>query len=650
MDLSSLSTANGFTVAWWQWLVTENGYDFANVDASKDGGTTWTTIYGPTSGNVSQTWTQIQINLDASYAVPNFMLRFHLVSDASVTAPGWSVDDIQVWGNCDTLSGGLLFGEVKDANTSLGLNGASVSNQSAPAQTALTRPLPGSPTPDGFYTLFSPTPGPSTFQADLAGGYLPDASSQTIPAGGVALLNFNLTAPRLTADQSMIRAFAPTKGSTKHSLLITNTGSAPITYSFKLFLGSAPLLPDGPNQPGRSWNGPYKSKSLPADQGDDEPTLQGAPPGNLGAQVDLSLPLPWGTIQPNPFAVSRTAGALVNGLFYVIGGEDSSGGPTGAVQVYDPASHTWTELASKMATPFSDVCAAGIGNDIYLPGGFDGSLTTASLSIFHTASQTWASGDPLPAPLANVACATQGGKLFVFGGMNSQFSPQSTSYAYDPAKPAGSRWTSLANAPLSAMFGAALSMPDGLIYYAGLYSGGDLNAVLAYNPLSKSWTTYPSLQTPRGGAGMWANGSILYVGGGGYGVPLNSVEQYDTSLGTGGAWSPTNPLVQARALFAYATDPQGAFYAAGGWANAYLNNAERVRLPVPIPWLQVPAGILLDPGNSQNAVLTFTSGVLPPGINLGYLLVDGATPYGGVPVKLIFQVGSLTYYPFVAVH
>jgi hypothetical protein len=193
-------------------------------------------------------------------------------------------------------------------------------------------------------------------------------------------------------------------------------------------------------------------------------------------------------------------------------------------------------------------------------------------------------------------------------------------------------------------------MPNGLIYYAGLrVIGADLNTVLAYDPASNAWNGYPNLQTPRGGAGIWSNGSMLFVGGGG-GVALNSMEAYDTSLGSSGAWSFTNPLVQARSTFGYATDPQGAFYAAGGWANAYLGNAERVRLPLPIPWLTPPPSGTLNPGDAVTITLTFSTAGLAVGIYPGYLLVDDGIASGGVPVSMQLDAGTILRFPFVSVH
>jgi len=87
LNLSSLAGESAFELSWWQWLKTEANYDFAWVDVSKDGGSTWQTVYGPVSGDVSLSWTRKTVLLDSTYAVSNFRVRFWLSSDDSNAYP-----------------------------------------------------------------------------------------------------------------------------------------------------------------------------------------------------------------------------------------------------------------------------------------------------------------------------------------------------------------------------------------------------------------------------------------------------------------------------------------------------------------------------------------------------------------------------------
>jgi hypothetical protein len=177
--------------------------------------------------------------------------------------------------------------------------------------------------------------------------------------------------------------------------------------------------------------------------------------------------------------------------------------------------------------------------------------------------------------------------VYVIGG-SSGSGYVDTTWVYDPAAEEDSRWSTLANVPLDSANGAALAVGD-LIFYAGMRDSDtpDLPNVYAYDPAANTWTAYPDLLVPRGGAGMWAIGDLLLVGGGGWDTRLNSLEQYDTTQGTGGTWSPFEAsLAQARRTFAFASEPvQGNLFAANGYDDLILAEAEQLDfegLPEPV--------------------------------------------------------------------
>lgn len=93
-----LSAAAGQHVIlhWWQFLVTEEIYDYAMVQVSKDGGGTWQTIAGPRDGLVSPEWQQQTVLLDPSYATAQFQIRFILVTDHTTSVGGFFIDDIRI--------------------------------------------------------------------------------------------------------------------------------------------------------------------------------------------------------------------------------------------------------------------------------------------------------------------------------------------------------------------------------------------------------------------------------------------------------------------------------------------------------------------------------------------------------------------------
>jgi len=399
-----------------------------------------------------------------------------------------------------------------------------------------------------------------------------------ITAQATTIQDFDLRwlQPCASVEPAAISAALELGENTTLPLTIINTGAADLNFE----------LQERPENVSHSETGHEISLSPSEDGG--KTTLSGSAVGTVGPLSPEQYA--WVVISPNPLAVSRPAGAVPDdGLFYLIGGESSGGSRFGRVQRYDPQNDTWDDTLATMPTPVSNLCAAAIGDDIYVPGGYDGISDIANLQVYHTDSDSWETitSDPLPAARSGPACATYDDRVYVFGGYTGSF--QSNTWVYDPAASAGNRWTVLSDAPFTGAWGAALVIGD-LIFYGGIYNGGDSNDAAAYDPTSDLWIVYPDLTTPRGAAGMWAIGDLLLIGGGGWSSYLTSVEAYDTSQGTSGSWTPFGAsLVQGRRTFGWATAPfQGHLFVSGGWAGAYLSEAEVLDFePVSgdVPWL-----------------------------------------------------------------
>jgi hypothetical protein len=94
IDLSGYGT-NTPVIQWWDWKDIESvSFDWARFDVSKDGGVTWTTVWGPVGGVHDTQYNQQTVVLDPTYNVSNFQFRFYFKSDGSVQYTGWYVDDV----------------------------------------------------------------------------------------------------------------------------------------------------------------------------------------------------------------------------------------------------------------------------------------------------------------------------------------------------------------------------------------------------------------------------------------------------------------------------------------------------------------------------------------------------------------------------
>ncbi len=291
-------------LSWFQWLQTEQNYDFAFVDVTSDG-FNWTQVY-TTSGIVTTDWIKTFIELDASYATPEFQVRFGLQTDGTVTYPGFYVDgvsvDIFVPGPpvvpCEPLEGGLVSGYVYDQNTLAPLNGATVASTDG---TAYTQSTPDDDAlSDGFYIVFAED-GIQPVTASLA-GYGSEEENPTVPAGGAVWQEFNLPAGLLVSTPNSLQVTVALGGSTTSEFVLGNTGNLAATFQIK------------------EKNGSFTPASL-------QPvTVPGyTPAGNQPASYAQGLGVP--PVASQPFSYLPPAGALFSSsssTVLIVGAGDAS--------------------------------------------------------------------------------------------------------------------------------------------------------------------------------------------------------------------------------------------------------------------------------------------------------------------------------------
>jgi uncharacterized repeat protein (TIGR01451 family) len=294
IDLSAYS-GQAFSLDWWQWLQTEGCCDYASVEASNDGGATWVRVFGEMSGFVDLAWAQRTITLDPANAVSNFRMRFRFRTDGSVTYPGWYVDDVNVTAlTCSPQAGGLIVGNVYDANTSSALNGATVGNDLG--QTTTTFATPGDPTiDDAFYVIFSQA-GAHPITSTISGGYGTEIHTPTVVQSSTIRLDFNLPSGRLFYTPPSMSATLELGASTTRPFTLTNDGGLAAAFEFiELDKGVTPL---GPIEKPEFSVKPFRQNFVTT-QGLGLPLLPSAPPYAAGDVIQSWSPAglgtaPWG--------------------------------------------------------------------------------------------------------------------------------------------------------------------------------------------------------------------------------------------------------------------------------------------------------------------------------------------------------------------
>ena len=195
-----------------------------DLDISTDGGSSWTNVFhldvnepGPIRHTFDIT------GLAAGQA--DVRARFHFYD--AFDSGWWQVDDVFLGDpTCLAGPGGLVVGNVLDANTNLGLNGATVAHLPQPAGDSTTSfATPDDPAqPDGMYILYADA-GPQSFMASLD-PYTPPTDGASVVAHGAVRLDFHLAAGRLDASPRPLSARVDPGQTADHVLDMINSGGA----------------------------------------------------------------------------------------------------------------------------------------------------------------------------------------------------------------------------------------------------------------------------------------------------------------------------------------------------------------------------------------------------------------------------------------
>jgi N-acetylneuraminic acid mutarotase len=610
----------------------------ADVDVSTDNGATWTNLWHETG--VVDGPAHESISLAAYGGSSSLRIRFHYVG--SLTGI-WQVDNVEIGSrSLQEVPGGLLVGQVRDANTGAGVPGATVSSVANPTDSAHSVATPGDPAQgDGLYWLFSPATGRQQFSAGLPSFGYP-AVTRTVPVTPDAI-----AAANITLHPAQLRFTTPAAGAsvtwgTKKtiSVQVRNTGGSPATVSLGEDGTQAPStgVPGTPVRTTPAVETPMKlgtraaTATAPAGQAgagsaaaaDDEQwkSLTNLPLpdyGGVAAVINGTLyaglgETPGGTWSTafyayDPATASWTtlaspvtgrfapAWGVIRGKLYVVGGRDASGNGIAGGEVYDPATNTWSQIASAPYAYGGEGMAVA-GDKLYAIGGCDFSgCGNTHVQVYDPATDTWSAGPQYPQPVSYSSCGTIDGAIYCAGGADDSSGSETDTAAGYALDPANGTWQRIADAPTD-FWGATSTTANGLLLSAGgqsLNQGVDTNAAYAYDPATNTWSAEPNLPGP---------------------------------------------------LMAAASAP--GWYVVGG-TNAY-NALQPGVLELPgldqphggVPWLSAsPASATIGAGKTARITLTFNATAMGPadlGSHYAKLIIDGDTPYGSIYLPVTMTV------------
>ena len=620
----------------------EHDASVADVDVSTDGGATWESVWqysttGVRGGHVS-------IPLPQAKGKTAVQARFHYTGLASYF---WEVDDVVLGRSaCDPVPGGLVIGQVTDANTGGAVAGATVTEVGTPPVATTSAALADPARKGAFYWMFSPRIGAQSVTVDK-GGYASARASTTVVASGVAERDFALKAGRFAVTPSSISKTLAWGGAGAATVAVKNIGSAPATLSLDSLNGQFTMQGVKPSAaPVQRVTGTFPktdmavaNRALRKNANAAQPAAA-APTAGTAWQSIANYPTP---IQDNiaeyhngklysgfgytgieggdtsalysydPTAAVWTALAgasdmrespahgFIGGRLYVTGGWSSSGHPDSQTEIYNPQNNTWTK-GPDWSGALAGSGSAVLGSKLYVIGGCSASgCGTTSVSVLDALTGKWSTASPYPEPTSWLGCGAIAGKIYCAGGDSEDYGASQHTYVYNPTS---NFWTRLADMPF-AVWGSAYTAANGLLLLQrGVAGGAMTNQGSAYDPTSDTWTALPN-----------ANEASYRVAG--------ALGFYTIGGGIASSNSGIPPLNTAAVLSGY------------GQAD---NSAA--------PWLSLSAtSVTLAPGKSATVTVTLHAAdpsIVQPGAYTAALLFLSDTPYQGrtVPVTMTVKPPS----------
>ncbi len=191
----------------------------------------------------------------------------------------------------------------------------------------------------------------------------------------------------------------------------------------------------------------------------------------------------WAMMRPLPHPQSEIVCVSLGGFIHVAGGRAPSGSrnrdwsdhiDTDHHWIYDPAADRWFS-AAPLPTPRNSAAGAVVNGVLYVIGGrtvSDGN--TAVVEVYDPLSDRWEQARPMPKAQGGLAAAVIRGKIYAFGG--EYFSPGgggvfAETWEYDPG---ADRWRAVAAMPRKRHGLGAVAI-DNVIYALGgaVNAGGD---------------------------------------------------------------------------------------------------------------------------------------------------------------------------------
>ena len=248
--------------------------------------------------------------------------------------------------------------------------------------------------------------------------------------------------------------------------------------------------------------------------------------GTSTDDVDLYDPASdsWSRLPDLPVGVNHAAAASAGGKLYVVGGYGGPGVTLRSAYVFDGI--RWRGLA-RMPGERGAAGAAIVAGKLYVVGGVGPNGLARRAFALDLKTGRWTS-TPGPTPREHLAATSGGGRVYAVAGRLAGI--DTNLRIFESYFPATKRWTKLTPVP-GRRGGTGAAFAKGLVVSVGGEElQGTIGSVFGYNVTTKRWRRLADLPTPRHGIGVAAVAGRVYVIGGGT-EPGLSVSGANESLG-----------------------------------------------------------------------------------------------------------------------
>jgi N-acetylneuraminic acid mutarotase len=180
-----------------------------------------------------------------------------------------------------------------------------------------------------------------------------------------------------------------------------------------------------------------------------------------------------------------SAGAAIDGVLYVAGGQGDDGAQHNTLYAYDLATNTWTTKAST-AFNYSGASAVAWRGKLYLFGGTSSPAGAVPMALMYDPSgNSWNLLNSLPTYLSSTSAVACGGNIYLLGG--SPTSGFNKAWMYDPRTDS---YSPMADMPHLRQNAAAVCIAPN-IYITGGIQGtySDRQTLDIYNVNTQAWTS-----------------------------------------------------------------------------------------------------------------------------------------------------------------